>query len=257
MKCPHCGKKIANNSIFCEFCGTKVRQLENVQSAPVVPESTASAEEPKPTKNGCRLMTLLVLGGFILLVVAFVVDAVGGFDSDSNNNWIDTVAVDEQGEIVEESPSKAENVVKETAIKPSKQAKPAWPWSPFAKQKLYNVEFRGGFTWNGMSIVLKDLEIDNMLNKKCYIVIWFRDAKGHYLKTDYSEHQGYGGYACYVTEAKPNYKYCNWKEFTLPTIDTSILDAPSGTKIYITLAVYAAANGKCVGKWKSDGYCHK
>jgi uncharacterized membrane protein YvbJ len=24
MKCPNCGKEIANDSLFCEFCGTKV-----------------------------------------------------------------------------------------------------------------------------------------------------------------------------------------------------------------------------------------
>ena len=26
MKCPHCGKEIANDSVYCEFCGEKVMQ---------------------------------------------------------------------------------------------------------------------------------------------------------------------------------------------------------------------------------------
>ncbi len=26
MKCPHCGKEIANDSVYCEFCGKKVTQ---------------------------------------------------------------------------------------------------------------------------------------------------------------------------------------------------------------------------------------
>ena len=29
MKCPNCGKEIANDSLFCEFCGTKVKKTTN------------------------------------------------------------------------------------------------------------------------------------------------------------------------------------------------------------------------------------
>lgn len=30
MKCPNCGKEIANDSLFCEFCGTQVASSKNV-----------------------------------------------------------------------------------------------------------------------------------------------------------------------------------------------------------------------------------
>ncbi len=29
MKCPNCGKEIANDSLYCEFCGTKVLTQDN------------------------------------------------------------------------------------------------------------------------------------------------------------------------------------------------------------------------------------
>ena len=28
MKCPNCGKEIANDSVFCEFCGTKLERAD-------------------------------------------------------------------------------------------------------------------------------------------------------------------------------------------------------------------------------------
>lgn len=33
MKCKHCGEEIANDSVFCEFCGTKVINEENKQAS--------------------------------------------------------------------------------------------------------------------------------------------------------------------------------------------------------------------------------
>lgn len=34
MKCPKCGKEIANDSNFCEFCGTQVRKIRKPKRAP-------------------------------------------------------------------------------------------------------------------------------------------------------------------------------------------------------------------------------
>ena len=33
MKCKHCGEEITNDSVFCEFCGTKVINEENKQAS--------------------------------------------------------------------------------------------------------------------------------------------------------------------------------------------------------------------------------
>ena len=39
MKCPNCGNNVANNSTFCEYCGTKIEQTP-VQNEPVVETAT-------------------------------------------------------------------------------------------------------------------------------------------------------------------------------------------------------------------------
>ena len=36
MKCPKCGKEIANNSFFCEYCGTQIKPVKKVRKAPWV-----------------------------------------------------------------------------------------------------------------------------------------------------------------------------------------------------------------------------
>jgi len=36
MKCPNCGKEIANDSFFCEYCGTQIKPIKKVRKAPWV-----------------------------------------------------------------------------------------------------------------------------------------------------------------------------------------------------------------------------
>ena len=36
MKCPKCGKEIANDSFFCEYCGTQIKPIKKVRKAPWV-----------------------------------------------------------------------------------------------------------------------------------------------------------------------------------------------------------------------------
>lgn len=57
MKCPNCGKEIADDSKFCEFCGTKVKQPENHVN-------TAASTNP-PNKS--RLWLFAIVG----LIIAF------------------------------------------------------------------------------------------------------------------------------------------------------------------------------------------
>ena len=32
MKCPHCGKEIANDSVFCEYCGEQIKKNNRVKN---------------------------------------------------------------------------------------------------------------------------------------------------------------------------------------------------------------------------------
>lgn len=58
MKCPNCGKEIANESVFCEYCGTKVSNKLDESINPINGESDEEAS-----------------GG--LLVVSFLIPLVG------------------------------------------------------------------------------------------------------------------------------------------------------------------------------------
>jgi hypothetical protein len=49
MKCPNCGKEIANDSVYCEYCGEKVVQLNSLK------------------KNKLGKISLFVIGGIVAL----------------------------------------------------------------------------------------------------------------------------------------------------------------------------------------------
>lgn len=51
MKCPNCGKEIANDSQFCEFCGTNVN---------FVGASTPNNVKPKRKKNGWIFVSIIL-----------------------------------------------------------------------------------------------------------------------------------------------------------------------------------------------------
>lgn len=60
MKCPNCFKEITNDSVFCEYCGTRISQQ------PVDNTRTVNNED---SKLGCGLsfLSLLIpLVGFVL-----------------------------------------------------------------------------------------------------------------------------------------------------------------------------------------------
>lgn len=59
MKCPNCQKEIENDSVFCEYCGTRVNQL------PVNNTPTVNDED---SKLGCWLSVL----SFLIPLVGFV-----------------------------------------------------------------------------------------------------------------------------------------------------------------------------------------
>ena len=58
MKCPNCQKEIKDDSVFCEYCGTRVNQL------PI----NNTAVNDKEVKLGCWLSVL----SFLIPLVGFV-----------------------------------------------------------------------------------------------------------------------------------------------------------------------------------------
>lgn len=63
MKCPNCGKEIADDSMFCEFCGTKVKQHENHVN-------TAASTNP-PNKS--RLWSFAIVGLIIVFTTGILI----------------------------------------------------------------------------------------------------------------------------------------------------------------------------------------
>lgn len=39
MKCPNCGKEIANDSYYCEFCGTRIKEVEQDTDKKAIPKN--------------------------------------------------------------------------------------------------------------------------------------------------------------------------------------------------------------------------
>ncbi len=80
MKCTNCGKEIANDSVFCEFCGTKVQKQQS----------------PAKKGNAALWVTLGIIGGLIIagIIVAIVMSVASSNYSDykysdySKNNSI-------------------------------------------------------------------------------------------------------------------------------------------------------------------------
>ena len=81
MKCPNCGKEIANDSVFCEYCGTRVKEVPKPEPAQApVPES-APASSFAPVRENAheqkqqtdKLMKKIVLIGLCVLVAIIAI----------------------------------------------------------------------------------------------------------------------------------------------------------------------------------------
>lgn len=61
MKCSNCGKEIAEDSLFCEFCGTKISDTNN-----------------NPTNKSKIKWAQLILGILVLLIGCYLMFRSGG-----------------------------------------------------------------------------------------------------------------------------------------------------------------------------------
>ena len=52
MKCKNCGKEIAEDSVFCEFCGTKVAQYDN--AILTILDNALTDEAPMKALKACK-----------------------------------------------------------------------------------------------------------------------------------------------------------------------------------------------------------
>lgn len=77
MKCPNCGKAIANDSVFCEFCGKKVPKEETIVDDSGKVEGKNPSQKPveKPKRKKKWLwpvvgITVIVIGLFLMMLIA-------------------------------------------------------------------------------------------------------------------------------------------------------------------------------------------
>lgn len=86
MKCPNCKQEVDDNSIFCDFCGTKIEQ------APATEEQIVGGSFPKSsTENKKNIKLALWISLSVVLVMVVVVGlyaAVIDLDSDSTSGMI-------------------------------------------------------------------------------------------------------------------------------------------------------------------------
>lgn len=52
MKCPKCNQEIDDDSIYCDYCGTKIEQFDSAQSCDKVPIVDRVAEVVRKTVGG-------------------------------------------------------------------------------------------------------------------------------------------------------------------------------------------------------------
>jgi len=68
MKCPKCGKEITDDSLYCEYCGEKLK----VQPAASKKEETASSLPKKKSKGWLLLYCILIVVLLIVIVILAV-----------------------------------------------------------------------------------------------------------------------------------------------------------------------------------------
>lgn len=84
MYCQNCGEKNPPDAIYCEACGTKLEQQDDVQNDDRLTDQP-QPPHPAPEKSGTKV--IIILSVVIVLIVAVIVFAVvkDGFSSDKKN----------------------------------------------------------------------------------------------------------------------------------------------------------------------------
>jgi hypothetical protein len=70
MKCPHCGKEIANDSVFCEYCGEKIKNLPSSQPVQFAPTKKSKFQMLAWIVGVGAVAVLLIIGVITYVVLS-------------------------------------------------------------------------------------------------------------------------------------------------------------------------------------------
>lgn len=83
MICPNCGKEIDENSVYCEYCGKNINDINNYHPSNNETETTSV----NPTKKvKLVLMWIMIIIALIFMFIAFIIDY-GTALSNEENFW--------------------------------------------------------------------------------------------------------------------------------------------------------------------------
>lgn len=81
--CPHCGKPLADNALFCGNCGTRLNGEPAPAPAPAPAAPTAPVEDTRPLKTTDYLLMILLM---CVPVVSFIIFMIWAFSGGTNVN---------------------------------------------------------------------------------------------------------------------------------------------------------------------------
>lgn len=81
MFCSRCGKEVADNAQFCQFCGNKLIKEEEKEKTK---EVDLSIHKPKQENSSLGCMPIISL--ILLVIFLFITIKLGGADSDTSTN---------------------------------------------------------------------------------------------------------------------------------------------------------------------------
>ena len=103
MKCSNCGREIANDSVFCEFCGAQIKNLNSAQ-----PTKPASDKKSKPILGWIIGAAVAVI---VILIISSISDTSGSSSVSSSQNVASEPAVAEVEAVADDDDIPWENKI--------------------------------------------------------------------------------------------------------------------------------------------------